>query len=176
MLGKRVLSYRKQTWELADYPIEVRQQEIDLTLPPHMKQHQYWARILGWLVDGGGDTEQEARAALAQAFIESRAKMLDDGKAVPRPGTRVPIQFASQERVSSNKELEQDFIQRVLQLEWAFISDESSLWHFHCDENNSVLLARIREAYGVDVSDIESGNIAEILDRIDQERSRSAYS
>jgi len=63
-----------------------------------------------------------------------------------------------------------DFIHRVLDLPWAFISDQSSLWDFHADGNNDVLIAKIRDIYDVDVSDIETGNIAEILERISMER------
>jgi hypothetical protein len=55
---------------------------------------------------------------------------------------------------------------RVLRLDWAWISDESSLWDFHHQETNAALVAKIREVYGVDVSDIESANLADILDRI----------
>jgi hypothetical protein len=54
----------------------------------------------------------------------------------------------------------------VLNLEWALISDESSLWHFHSSDDNQALIAKINEVYGVDVSDIESAKLWQILDRI----------
>ena len=76
------------------------------------------------------------------------------------------IEFAPQDRVDAHPALLDDFIHRILELEGAFISDESSLWDFHTDMNNDDLLARIKWVYGIDVSDIESGNIAEILERI----------
>jgi hypothetical protein len=41
--------------------------------------------------------------------------------------TFVPIEFAPQERVDAYGELKDDFVRRVLNLDWAFISDESSL-------------------------------------------------
>ena len=85
---------------------------------------------------------------------------------MPRPGTRVPVQFAAQERVSAHPELAEDFVRRVLELEWAWISDESSLWDFHWDETNDALYAKIEEVYGVDASDIKSAKLSEILDRI----------
>jgi hypothetical protein len=43
---------------------------------------------------------------------------------------------------------------------------KSSLWDFHGDETNDALHAKIKEVYGVDVSDIKSGNLSEILERI----------
>ena len=55
---------------------------------------------------------------------------------------------------------------RVLELKWAWISDESSLWDFHQDETNDPLVSRIKELYDVDVSDIRSARLSEILERI----------
>ena len=83
-----------------------------------------------------------------------------------RPGTVGPLEFASQERVKANQDLSEEFIRRVLNLDWAWISDESSLWDFHTNETNEMLNAKIMEVYGVDVSDIESAKLSEILDRI----------
>ncbi|MBZ5549345.1 MAG: hypothetical protein LAO22_15535, partial [Acidobacteriia bacterium] len=71
-----------------------------------------------------------------------------------------------QERVSAHPELAEDFVYRVLELDWAWISDESSLWDFHRDETNDALISRIKEVYGVDVSDIQSARLSEILERI----------
>jgi len=89
---------------------------------------------------------------------------------MPRPGTEVPIEFAPSDRVHSNSELTDEFIQRVLGLDWAFVSDQSSLWDFHTNDSNDALNAKIREIYGVDVSDVESGSLAEILQRIAKRR------
>ncbi len=76
------------------------------------------------------------------------------------------LEFASRNRVSAHPDLAEDFIRRVLGLDWAFISDESSLWDFHEAGTNASLIARIKEVYAVDVSDIESGKLPEILERI----------
>jgi hypothetical protein len=89
-----------------------------------------------------------------------------DGKKLPRPGTHVEIEFASRERVNAYAELAEDFVRRVLNLDWAFISDESSLWDFHSSDDNQDLVAKINEVYGVDVSDIQSAKLWQILDRI----------
>ena len=43
----------------------------------------------------------------------------------------------------------------------------------HDGEKNDELIARINEMYGVDVSDIESGNLAEVLERIATKRKPS---
>jgi len=79
------------------------------------------------------------------------------------------LEFAPRTRVSAHPELTKDFTRRVLNLDWALISDESSLWDFHEDLTNEALTARIKEIYGVDVTDIESAKLPEILDRIAKE-------
>jgi hypothetical protein len=99
-------------------------------------------------------------------FAEMKDTRRRDGKPMPRPGTKVPIEFAPSNRVYAHPDLADDFIRRVLGLDWAFVSDQSSLWDFHTGEANEILIAKIKDLYGVDVSDIESGNLATILDRI----------
>ena len=75
-------------------------------------------------------------------------------------------QFAARNRIDQHPGIEKDFIRRVLELPSAFISDESSLWDFHHDLINEAFVKKIRAVYGIDVSDIPNGNIADILDRI----------
>jgi hypothetical protein len=78
----------------------------------------------------------------------------------------VPIQSADTQRVSRFPSLREDFIHRILDLPWAFMSDESSLWDFHEHESNDELNSKILAIYGVDVSNVPKANIAEILERI----------
>ena len=74
--------------------------------------------------------------------------------------------FAERKRIEQHPDLEKDFINRILELPWAFISDESSLWDFHADLTNDNLVRKINAIYRVDVSGIPKGNIADILDLI----------
>jgi hypothetical protein len=53
------------------------------------------------------------------------------------------------------------------------ISDQSSLWDFHSEETNNALIEKISQVYGVDVSDIESAKLCEILERIAAAHCRS---
>jgi hypothetical protein len=78
----------------------------------------------------------------------------------------VPIEFAATEQVDAYPELTDDFIRRVLGLEWAFISDGSSLWDFCTGQSLNAFYTRIEELYGVDVSDITSANLTRILSKI----------
>jgi hypothetical protein len=168
-LWKLCLSYRKRGWDLTDYPVSIRTQEPDPVsayLAPRFKLHRYVARIVNWNLTGGGDSRSEALLDLEAKFEAAKLHREKSYRPLPRPGTHVPIEFASQKRIDAHPELAEDFIRRVLGLEWAWISDESSLWEFSMDDNNDSYCARIREIYGVDVSDIASANLAEILERI----------
>ena len=165
---KWFLSLSKRDWKLSDYPISVREHEVD---PSHvgtrLKQHSYTAQIVNWwVISGGGDTKTEALHELQKSFATVKAEKAKDGKKLPRPCTHVEIEFASRERVDAHVELAEDFIRRVLNVDWAFISDESSLWDFHSSDDNQDLIAKINEVYGVDVSDIDSAKLWQILDRI----------
>lgn len=164
---KFCLSLRKRDWELGDFPVVIREQEIDPNYAgTRLKHCRYTASILNWGLAGAGDTEQEALQALEKSFATAKVERGKTGEPLPRPGTRVPIQFACQERVSAHPELTEDFIHRVLNLDWAWVSDDSSLWDFHHDETNDLLISKIKEVYGVDVSDIQSARLADVLERI----------
>lgn len=165
---KCFLSLFKRDWDLSDYPISVRKHEINPDyLSTRLKQHRYSAQIVNWwVVSGAGDTEEEALKDLEKGFSTIRAERAKRGKKLPRPGTHVEIEFASRERVDAHPELAEDFVRRVLNLDWAWISDESSLWDFYSSDGNQAMIAKINEVYGVDVSDIESAKLWQILDRI----------
>ena len=165
---KWLLSLLKRDWELSDYPVLVRSHEGDPNdARTRLKQHRYSAALINWWsMSGGGETKREALQELETNFSTTKRERAKAKKPLPRPGAHVPIEFASRERVSFHPELETDFVHRVLGLGWAWISDESSLWDFHQDDTNGTLIARIKEVYGVDVSDIESAKLYEILERI----------
>ncbi len=165
---KWCLSLLKRDWKLSDYPISVREHEIEPSdVGTRLKQHRYTAQIVNWwVISGGGDTKSEALQKLQKMFSSVKAEKAKDGKKLPRPGTHVEVEFASRERVDAHAELAKDFTRRVLNLDWAWVSDESSLLDFHSSDDNQDLIAKINEVYGVDVSDIESAKLWRILDRI----------
>ena len=74
----------------------------------------------------------------------------------------------ARDRVEAHHRLAADFVKRVFGLDIAdcFISDESSLWDFHADEDNTLLYNKIMLIYGVDVADIEGARLADIFDRL----------
>lgn len=115
---------------------------------------------------GSGNSPAEALDDLRINFGSIKA----NGTVTVRPGARAKLEFASDAKVSAYDELSQDFIQRVLGLEAAWVSDDSSLWDFHTELTNDSFYAKIREEYGVDVSDVESARLWEIFERIESSR------
>ncbi len=167
VVWKLCLSVRKRDWKLDDYPVVTREQEAYPAYDgTRLKQHRYVSSILNWGLVGLGDSERESLQELQNNFATAKGERARTRTPLPRPGTRVPIEFASQERVGAYPELTEDFTRRVLELDWVWISDESSLWDFHHNETNDALITKVREVYGVDVSDIESARLSEILERI----------
>ncbi|MGH9521337.1 MAG: hypothetical protein ACRD3E_02260 [Terriglobales bacterium] len=173
-IWKLCLSFRKRDWELGDYPVATKEQSVEPAAQgKRLKPQRYMAFIVNWGLAGTGDTEHDALANLEGNLANVKAERQRTQQRMPRPGTSVPVQFASSERVNAHSELAEDFIRRVLELDWAWISDESSLWDFQADETNDTLVAKIRDVYDVDVSDIGSARLYEIFDRIAAQRSAS---
>jgi len=167
-LWKRLLSYRKHTWEFEDYPIIFQGQDPEPASSTARGQvHPHVARIVNWWLSGTGETRADALADLRSTFQNVCAARSRDGKPLPRPGVEVPLEFACRDRIEAVHELADDFIHRVLGFEWAFISDESSLWDFHTETTNEAFVTKIREVYCVDVTDLESAHLCEILERIE---------
>jgi hypothetical protein len=161
---KFLASFFKDEWTIDDYPICYRSQPTTPGIrTPHVKDYAWVSTAIHWpAMSGYGNTRSEALEDLRRNFTQFKAA----NRKLPRPGSKTALELASRSRIEQHAELANDFIQRVLELEWAWISDESSLWDFHSDETNDRLNGLIRQIYGVDVSDISSGNIADIFERI----------
>jgi len=169
---KRLVSTLKSNWTIEDYPIKVQFHRISVdSLAFRRKPFPWTATVINWPgMFGGGDTRQEALENLKTCFERFKATK----KNLPRPGSKVPIQFAPNARVSLHAKLAKDFTVRVLGVQWAWISDESSLADFCDEETNHKLIQKILATYDVDVSDIPDGNLADILDRIARKLDRGA--
>ena len=163
--AKYLLSFLKTDWQLSDYPVRFR--HIDVAEPTGRLQQFPWsAQIINWWQMGGfGDTKQDAYADLQKKFGDVKSNR----KTLPRPGAGLPIEFASTDRIQFFDDIADDFFRRVLDMNYqeCFISDESTLWDSHAEETNEHLHEKIWNAYRVDVSDIDDGNLVKIFDRIE---------
>ena len=153
-------SFFRREWRFEDYPVTVRAQPGG-TAAPHEDGSwtpAYTATIDGMLLFGGGATADAARADLRAKFEAFRKE-----NELPRPGTEQPLRFAASDRVTSFGTLRDEFVERVLQLPWAFISDGSTLDEFEEPED---LKRRIILLYGIDVDRLPDQRIVTILDAI----------
>ena len=164
-LWKRLLSYRKKEWTLSDYPIHIIKQEKTTPDIPG-----YRAAIKEWLLMGFGETKQEAIDNLQKNFDKF---LKDRPEEVPRPGTMMALEsyFASHEGMDKHFETAEKFAELVLSITPGgpfFVSDESTLSDFEDLERVGIdYVRRTKEVFGVDISDIEDGNLLRIFERID---------
>jgi len=167
-----VASFFKANWHFEDFPLHVREQDLSTYAGPERMRPCGWqAQFPRWVgLQGHGNTREEAAANLHSNFDAYVAS----GKKPPRPGTYKELEFeiGSRERISRFPELEDEFIRDILELPWAFLSDQSTLWEIHSQEDNEPLYAKITAKYGVDASDVADANIAAILAKIDAETKR----
>jgi hypothetical protein len=120
-----IKSFFKSHWEFEDYPIDfVDQGEPDLTKPKRLQHARWRADLVNWYAMSGlGESKEVALADAKQKFTEWRLS----GQKMWRPGRGPGIVFAENQEIDKYPELREDFIHRVLQLEWAWLSDQSSL-------------------------------------------------
>jgi hypothetical protein len=150
-----VLSYRKTTWTIEDYPVRLQRQDVESMKPPVRGKPIVWsAQVINWWqMAGHGDTREDAVANLRISFENFR----NSHEVLPRPGTGAPLEFAPSHLIEQHEVLARDFLRRVLDLSYdeCFISDQSSLWDFHESDSNGALYRKISDLYGVDVSNVD---------------------
>lgn len=169
MAAKWLGSFFRREWGLGAYPVRIRPNG-DGTRPGE----KWLAQILNWPGPAGvGATQAEAVARLGETLEHVRAQRRQSGEKMPRPGSAVPLAFASTRRVLADPALHDDFIIRVLGFapgSPVFISDESSLGDFGDETYVVTLRENIFHAYGVEVTDLREGRLGDIFDRIQKKR------
>jgi hypothetical protein len=156
-----LLSFSKSDWQLKDYPVRFRHQPAN--------NPEWIAQIINWHVFGFGSTKEAAYADLQENFAKIKTRH--------RPGTRVPIQFASTKGIEAHEAIARDFFRKILSrnIDACFISDSSSLYDL-CPTPNDTLKfqeemnEKIYQTYNCEVSDIRDGNLLKIFERIESTR------
>ena len=162
---KYALSFFKSDWKLEDYPIRIRYNGEKSPLRGSQPPIPWAAQIVNWwTMVGFGQTKEEAFEDLRRRFNEHKSQ---HGKLL-RPGTKQHIEFAPTIEIERYEQIATDFFEKILDMDYhqCFVSDESSLWDFQTEETDASYHRKINEVYGVDISDIESGELVQIFQRI----------
>lgn len=153
---KWIKSFFKSEWTLEDYPVRYKKWSDDPDDP------QRWdARIINWwALAGVGGSKSEAYEDLRESFAAAR----EEFEGLPRPGTGVFPEFASDDELRRYWGVTSRIVSEVLGFDpdSIFISDGTSLWDFTDDEGVVTYQAQIQKLFGKDISHIEDGNLAEI--------------
>lgn len=163
---KYVFSFFKRTWTLRDYPLHISQQD-DLNLPTNGSwQPGAWhAQIINWeQMSAYGRTHATALAELTKDFNAYHRRH----GALPRPGKNVPVEPVPTTEIDQYIGVGRDFCAQILEVNFAraYLYDASSLWDFLDRSDEAAVFVRIRQTYQVDVSDIPSGSLVQIFERI----------
>lgn len=152
-------SYNKKTWEFEDYPIRYKKAR---SVPGHYNigELKLWqVQIINWWVMSGvGDTKEEAYQMLKNDF--NNYKQHFD---LPRPGTKVPLQYADTSIIDNLEDIAKNFVEKVLDVNYneCFISNESYLETFGCHDDET--LEKINSLYNLGLTDLGDGNISRLL-------------
>jgi hypothetical protein len=125
-----VKSFFKFPWRFNDYPLDyIDQGECSQSLPERLQHKRWRADLVNWYeMSGTGDTKEAALEDAKQKFLVREAsgeKLLRPGTGLGRsfPGTP-KILFPENQRIDNYPELRDGFISRVLELEWAWVTDD----------------------------------------------------
>jgi hypothetical protein len=166
LLYKYLFSFLKTDWDLTDYPVRYTYQRTKDSVNIKATDATTWcAQIINWwVVSSLGNTKKEAYNELLKNFKTHKAN-----HKLPRPGIKVPIEFAPSTKIDCFDHIAINFFKEILDLDYynCFISDGSSLWDFEDSDSIEPFYEKIKIIYGIDVSDIDDGNLVEIFKRIE---------
>jgi len=168
-LIKRLKSYSKKDWDFDDYPVELYRNEN-----AGEDKVKFGARIVKWpIMVGHGETKQKALENLKESF-----KLFKDNNELPRPGTKVPLQYALTQEIERHEEIAVDFFNKILKLNYydCFVSDESSLGNFDSlqgDDNpndfKDKIIKRVQDTYGIDIADVYDNCLVDVFKKLKRE-------
>ncbi|MGZ5283783.1 MAG: hypothetical protein ACXWEY_16020 [Bacteroidia bacterium] len=139
---KLILSYFKKQWNFEDYPLE-----IWINKNAEQEEIKYVASLTNWsLFIERGETLEIAKQKLKDKFLAYRK----DNSKIPRPGSFVPIQYASTVEIEKYENVAVDFFNRIIEIDYdsCFISDESSLYDFGFEKEEA--FRKIKSEYNIE--------------------------
>ena len=168
VLIKRLKSHSKTSWEFNDYPTKTWKN-------PNARDENigFGAGIINWpVMVAHGESPEKALSKLEISFNLYKV----DNDLLPRPGTKVPLQFASTENIDRFEKTAVDFFKRVLNMNFyeGFYSDGTILAYFEPPDNlektkemKANIINKTLLLYNVDITDIYDEEIWRIFDRIE---------
>lgn len=140
---KYILSFFKRNWTFEDYPLET-------WANPNAEQEdmKYGAQFTNWstFVAHGNTLE------IAVENLKNNLLAYGKENELPRPGSKVPIQFADSDRIEKYENIAVDFFDKIIGINYydCFISDMTSLYDFDLDNEETMM--KIKKEYGVEPS------------------------
>ncbi len=167
-----VFSYLKaeNDWTIQDYPIRIRDQGEKVP-----KASRYGAQIISWwAMTGIGASPEEAIKKLSEN-LENYKK---NKGSIPRPGTKVPLEFASgakfDELTRTDEPLVDEFFKKIIGQDFrrCFISDQSSVYDFEelRSQHDAIYVKKINEAFGLSLRDDDKLLISDVIGKISEKR------
>src|SRR3989344_849001 len=156
---KCALSFTKRDWDFEDYPIRTWK-----IIDPHNDHLPYAAGLTNWqAMITQGESPEKAMIPLKTHFEDAKKK----GWTIRRPGTfhRLKVVFESGDNILRNEDLGYEFLDRIFGIKYVFFSDVTKLIDFESVESKEQTIGKIKESYGVDVTDIFDEPLWKILDR-----------
>ncbi len=141
-LYKYVKSYFKNEWDFNDYPLETWRNTN--SNEPDIK---FGASFTNWILfTAHGPTKQSAINNLEANFKDYKR----NNNELPRPGKKVPIQYAETERIDNLEDIAVDFFDKIIEINYydCFISDMTSLFDFDLDTDEA--LVKIKKEYNIE--------------------------
>lgn len=161
------MSFIKTRWSLADYPIRYSENVGFVNLAPNarFKPVRWSVALVNWsAMNGHGSSKEEAAQDLAVKFDEWKKS----GRALPRPGVVVPLEFSPVTDIVQY-DLEAEVLFRdIFSMDFkdVFISDESSIWDFDMTEDGEPMISHIVNRFGIDREIVKKGNFVQIFEAI----------
>jgi hypothetical protein len=141
-LYKYILSFRKDSWEFEDYPLETWENTNS-----GQEELKFGASFTNWsLFVSHGESKELAIVNLKKQFEDYKANNVE----IPRPGKKIPIQFSDTTEINKYESIAVDFFEKIIGISYydCFISDYSSLLEFDLEEEETI--AKIKNEYNIE--------------------------